>query len=127
MNSTYKSGVNFQTIEHHAIAAHSFILVNQQNENELVLLLWVVNFIWLKCVKLILLLLVYLLLLESVLLHTKATQLLKLFQQVYWYHKLRKAFFYILLQHSELTVKFKKLFSNKAYQNLYFMVIYFIN
>ena len=30
----------------------------------------------------------------------------KILKQGYWYHKLRKAFFYILYRHSELIVKY---------------------
>ena len=50
----------------------------------------------------------------------------KLFKQGYRYHKIRKAFSKFYHRHSELIVKNNiglKLFCNKAYQNLYFMVI----
>ena len=50
----------------------------------------------------------------------------KLFKQGYRYHKIRKAFSKFCHRHSELIVKYNiwlKLFCNKAYQNLYFMVI----
>ena len=50
----------------------------------------------------------------------------KLLKQDYRYHKLRKAFSKFYQRHSELIVKYNiglKLFCNKAYQNLYFMVI----
>ena len=49
----------------------------------------------------------------------------KLLKQVYRYHKNRKAFSKFFLRHSELIVKYNiglKLFCNKTYQNLYFMV-----
>ena len=56
----------------------------------------------------------------------------KLFKQGYRYHKIRKAFSKFYHRHSELIVRYNMwlktlLFSNKAYQNLYFMVIKFIN
>ena len=54
----------------------------------------------------------------------------KLLKQGYRYHKIRKAFSKFYHRHSELIVKYNiglKLFCNKAYQNLYFMVILFIN
>ena len=50
----------------------------------------------------------------------------KLLKQGYRYHKMRKAFSKFYFRHSELIVKYNnglKLFCNKAYQNLYFMVI----
>ena len=50
----------------------------------------------------------------------------KLSKQGYRYHKIRKAFSKFYHRHSELIVKYNiglKLFCNKAYQNLYFMVI----
>ena len=50
----------------------------------------------------------------------------KLFKQGYRYHKTRKAFSKFCHRHSELIVKYNiglKLICNKAYQNLYFMVI----
>ena len=50
----------------------------------------------------------------------------KLLKQGYRYHKIRKAFSKSYHRHSELIVKYNiglKLFCNKAYQNLYFMVI----
>ena len=50
----------------------------------------------------------------------------KLLKQAYRYYKIRKAFSKVYHRHSELIVKYKiglKLFCNKAYQNLYFMVI----
>ena len=50
----------------------------------------------------------------------------KLLKQGYRYHKIRKAFSKFYHRHSELIVKYNiglKLFCNKAYQNLYFMVI----
>ena len=50
----------------------------------------------------------------------------KLLKQGYRYHKVRKAFSKFYHRHSELIVKTtlgQKLFCNKAYQNLYFMVI----
>ena len=50
----------------------------------------------------------------------------KLLKQGYRYHKIRKAFSKFYHRHSELNVKYNiglKLFCNKAYQNLYFMVI----
>ena len=50
----------------------------------------------------------------------------KLLKQGYRYHKIRKAFSKFYYRHSELIVKYNiglKLFCNKAYQNLYFMVI----
>ena len=50
----------------------------------------------------------------------------KLLKQGYRYHKIRKAFSKFYNRHSELIVKYNiglKLFCNKAYQNLYFMVI----
>ena len=50
----------------------------------------------------------------------------KLLKQGYRYHKIRKAFSKFYHRHSELVVKYNiglKLFCNKAYQNLYFMVI----
>ena len=49
----------------------------------------------------------------------------KLLKQGYRYHKIRKAFSKFYHRHSELIVKYNiglKLFCNKAYQNLYFMV-----
>ena len=49
-----------------------------------------------------------------------------LLKQGYRYHKIRKAFSKFYHRHSELIVKYNiglKLFCNKAYQNLYFMVI----
>ena len=55
----------------------------------------------------------------------------RLLQQGYRCHKIRKAFSKFYHRHSELIVKYniglKKIFCNKAYQSLYFMVIYFIN
>ena len=50
----------------------------------------------------------------------------KLLKQGYRYHKIRKAFSKFYYRHSELIVKYNirlKLFCNRAYQNLYFMVI----
>ena len=50
----------------------------------------------------------------------------KFLKQGYRYHKIRKAFSKFYHRHSELIVKYNiglKLFCNKAYQNLYFMVI----
>ena len=50
----------------------------------------------------------------------------KISKQGYRYHKIRKAFSKFYHRHSDLIVKFNiglKLFCNKAYQNLYFMVI----
>ena len=50
----------------------------------------------------------------------------KLLLQGYRYHKIRKVFSKFYHRHSELIVKYNiglKLFCNKAYQNLYFMVI----
>ena len=50
----------------------------------------------------------------------------KLSKQGYRYHKIRKTFSKFYHTHSELIVKYNiglKLFCNKAYQNLYFMVI----
>ena len=50
----------------------------------------------------------------------------KLLKQCYRHHKIRKAFSKFYLKHSELIGKDNiglKLFCNKAYQNLYFMVI----
>ena len=50
----------------------------------------------------------------------------KLLKQGYRYHKIRKAFSKFYHRHSELIVKYNiglKFFCNKAYQNLYFMVI----
>ena len=50
----------------------------------------------------------------------------ELLKQGYRYHKIRKAFSKFYYRHSELIVKYNiglKLFCNKAYQNLYFMVI----
>ena len=50
----------------------------------------------------------------------------KLLKQGYRYHKIRKAFSKFYHRHSELIVKNNmglKLFCNKTYQNLYFMVI----
>ena len=50
----------------------------------------------------------------------------KLLKQGYRYHKIRKAFSKFYHRHSELIVKYNiglNLFCNKAYQNLYFMVI----
>ena len=50
----------------------------------------------------------------------------KLLKQGYRYHKIRKAFSKFYHRHSELIVKYNiglKLFCNKAYQNLYFMMI----
>ena len=50
----------------------------------------------------------------------------KLLKQGYRYHKIRKAFSKFYNRHSELIVKYNiglKLFCNKAYQNLYLMVI----
>ena len=50
----------------------------------------------------------------------------KLLKQGYRYHKIRNAFSKFYHRHSELIVKYNiglKLFCNKAYQNLYFMVI----
>ena len=50
----------------------------------------------------------------------------KLLKQGYRYHKLCKALSKSYYRHSELIVKYNsclKLFFNKAYQNLYFMVI----
>ena len=46
----------------------------------------------------------------------------KLFKQGYIYHTIQKAFSKFYHRHPELIVKLK-LFCNKAYQNLYFMVI----
>ena len=54
----------------------------------------------------------------------------KLLKQGYRYHKIRKAFSKFYHRHSELIVKYNigfKLFCNKAYQNLNFMVIWSIN
>ena len=54
----------------------------------------------------------------------------KFFKQGYRYHKIRKAFSNFYHRHSELIVKYNiglKLFCNKAYQNLYLMVIKSIN
>ena len=50
----------------------------------------------------------------------------KLLKQGYRYHKIRKAFSKFYHRHSELIVKYNiglKTLCNKAYQNLYFMVI----
>ena len=50
----------------------------------------------------------------------------ELLKQGYRYHKIRKAFSKFYHRHLELIVKYKiglKLFCNKAYQKLYFMVI----
>ena len=50
----------------------------------------------------------------------------KLLKQGYRHHKVRKAFSKFYQRHSELIVKYNiglKIFCNKAYQNLYFMVI----
>ena len=50
----------------------------------------------------------------------------KLLKYAYRYHTIRKAFSKFYHRHSELIVKYNiglKLFCNKAYQNLYFMVI----
>ena len=50
----------------------------------------------------------------------------KLLKQGYRYHKIRKTFSKFFHRHSELIVKYNnglKLFCNKAYQNLYFIVI----
>ena len=50
----------------------------------------------------------------------------KLLKQGYRYHKIRKAFSKFYHRHSELIIKYNiglKTFCNKAYQNLYFMVI----
>ena len=50
----------------------------------------------------------------------------KLFKKCYRYHKIRKAFSKFYHRHSELIVKCRiglKLFCNKTYQNLYFMMI----
>ena len=50
----------------------------------------------------------------------------KLLKQGYRYHKIRKGFSKFYHRHSELIVRYNiglKLFCNKAYQNLYFMVI----
>ena len=50
----------------------------------------------------------------------------KLFKQGYRYHKIRKAFSKFYHRHSELIVRYNiglKTLLNKAYQNLYFMVI----
>ena len=50
----------------------------------------------------------------------------KLLKQCYRYHKIRKVFSKFYHKHSELIVIYNiglKLFCNKAYQNLYFMVI----
>ena len=50
----------------------------------------------------------------------------KLLKQGYRYHKIRKAFSKFYHIHSELIVKYiigLKHFCNKAYKNLYFMVI----
>ena len=50
----------------------------------------------------------------------------KLLKQGYRYHKLREALSNFHYSHSELIVKYNiclKLFCNKAYQNLYFIVI----
>ena len=52
--------------------------------------------------------------------------LTKLLKQGYRYHKIRKAFSKFYHRHSELVVKYNigsKTVFNKAYQNLYFMVI----
>ena len=54
----------------------------------------------------------------------------KLLKQGYRYHKIRKSFSKFYHRHSELIAKYNiglKLFCNKAHQNLYFMVIKFIN
>ena len=50
----------------------------------------------------------------------------KLLKQGFRYHKIRKAFSKSYHRHSELIVNYNivlKLFCNKAYQNLYFMVV----
>ena len=50
----------------------------------------------------------------------------KLLKQGYRYHKIRKAFSNFYHRHPELIVKYNirlKLFYNKAYKNLYFMLI----
>ena len=50
----------------------------------------------------------------------------KLLKQGYRYHKIRKAFSKFYQRHSEIIVKYNiglKIVCNKAYQNLYFMVI----
>ena len=54
----------------------------------------------------------------------------KLLKQGYRFYKIRKAFSKFYHRHSELIVQYNiwlKLFCNKAYKNLYFMVIQFIN
>ena len=54
----------------------------------------------------------------------------KLLEQGYRYHKIRKAFCKFYHRHSEVIFKYNiglKLFCIQAYQNLYFMVILFIN
>ena len=54
----------------------------------------------------------------------------KLLKEGYRYHTFRKSFSKFYHRHSESIAKYNiglKLFCNKAYQNLYFMVIYFIN
>ena len=54
----------------------------------------------------------------------------KLLKQGYRYHQIRKAFSKFYHRHYELIVKYNfglKRFRNRAYQNLYFMVIKFIN
>ena len=50
----------------------------------------------------------------------------KILKQGYRYHKIRKAFSKFYYRHSELIVKYYiglKIFCNRAYQNLYLMVI----
>ena len=50
----------------------------------------------------------------------------KLLKQGYRYHKIRKAFYKFYHSYSELIINYNiglKTFCNKAYQNLYFMVI----
>ena len=54
----------------------------------------------------------------------------KLLKQGYIYHKIGRAFSKFYHRHSELVVKYNiglKNFCNKAYQNLYFTVIWFIS
>ena len=54
----------------------------------------------------------------------------KFLKQGYRYNEIRKAFSKFYHRHLELIVKYNiglKFFCNKAYQNLYFMLIKFIN
>ena len=58
--------------------------------------------------------------------HLRLVFIAKLLKQGHRYNEIRKAFSKFYHRHSELIVKFNigfKLFCNKAYQNLYFMVI----